>query len=950
MPKISLWSAILFSFFLVLETPILTAAAPGFADPAFANTWNRLDKPVEARPGVGRGYTWGPLAPGSAQTFLEPYNGGQRKVQYFDKARMEINNPNGDPNNLFYVTTGLLVKELVTGQRQDGDNQFTQLVPSQVQVAGDSNEAGGNQIAPTYASFQGVVTVNGTVNGQPASIGSRLTLQLDRAGQVSSTLNPPENRIITAYDSVTRHNIPDVFVDFGKQTGLIWNGSQFSTGPVFFDNSLYVLGRPITEAYWTKTVVKGVAQAVLVQLFERRVLTYTPANPAGFKVEMGNVGQHYYRWRYVENNQPAPPDPPIPQPTPTPPPLTPPASLPNYGLNSLLNLNNLPQLDGYAQTSEVSSHDPTGADYDYGNYLYGEGTSYIIFDEMGSGVVSRIWMTNYIDRPLSNIGRIKFYLDNEATPRLDMAIEDFFSGKNAPFLTPLVGNAKVASGGNFSYVPINYAQRLKIVTTGMPGYYQINFQKLTGINNISSFTGQEDYSQVSKILSNPGTDPKAVNPGRQLLKGAGALIPGNELELSGLLKGPAVISSLKLKLDITDPNLITKTFLRIQWEGQAKPQVEAPLDYFFGSGMNEKRVAGLMVGMDPTTHQYYSYFPMPFRQSARLTLFNNSAMPIPVQWEIGLDPDPNGRLVNNNTGYFNATFNTQRETPQGQDYKVLKVNGRGRYVGTVVNFYGQNSIMEGDDRIYVDGSNTPRLYGTGVEDYFNGAYGFSNGIFSLPLQGSPYHASDDSNNLNMVAYRFLLADTVTFNSSLEVGFEQGFMGQDKPTPGQNYSSLAFWYGLDESNLLPTDDLRVKDPASAQAHAYSNSGVTFSGALTSYFEGVKDQYIFSDGGYNLTGGSRFMLNIVPDNAGVVLRRRFDYAGSNQEANIYVDGQLVGRWFSAGQNQLKRWREEDFFIPASFTGGKSQLNIRVEPVVEPSPWSEYYYTSFVVKPGL
>jgi len=37
---------------------------------------------------------------------------------------------------------------------------------------------------------------------------------------------------------------------------------------------------------------------VLIQAFERRVLTYTPANADPFKVEMGNVGRHYFDWRY----------------------------------------------------------------------------------------------------------------------------------------------------------------------------------------------------------------------------------------------------------------------------------------------------------------------------------------------------------------------------------------------------------------------------------------------------------------------------------------------------------------------------------------------------------------------------------------------------------------------------------------------------------------------------
>ena len=39
---------------------------------------------------------------------------------------------------------------------------------------------------------------------------------------------------------------------------------------------------------------------VLVQAFERRVLTYTPDNAPEWRVEMGNVGQHYYQWRYPQ--------------------------------------------------------------------------------------------------------------------------------------------------------------------------------------------------------------------------------------------------------------------------------------------------------------------------------------------------------------------------------------------------------------------------------------------------------------------------------------------------------------------------------------------------------------------------------------------------------------------------------------------------------------------------
>jgi len=275
----------------------LARAAINFNDPGFANTWNRVDKPVEELPGLGRGQTWGPIIQGSEGIKTEPYNGTTRTVQYFDKARMEVNNPSGDPTNRYYVTTGLLVKELVTGLRQDGDNTFTSLPPSLTQIAGDPNDYGYvNRVAPTYASFKAVATSVGNENGFDPLIGRVV-------GSYTSLENysvlPVQTRLNADWDPVTRHNVPDVFIDYGKQTGLIWDGSQYVLGPVFYDdNSLYVRGRPITEAYWIKAVVGGTEKPVMVQLFERRVLTYTPSNPEGFKVEMGNVGQHYYKWRY----------------------------------------------------------------------------------------------------------------------------------------------------------------------------------------------------------------------------------------------------------------------------------------------------------------------------------------------------------------------------------------------------------------------------------------------------------------------------------------------------------------------------------------------------------------------------------------------------------------------------------------------------------------------------
>src|SRR5689334_13487488 len=84
-----------------------TSAQVSFADPAFQRAWERNDKPV-ADGRAARSWTWGPQP---LATRREPYgaNGATRLVQYFDKARMEINNPNGNPQDPFFVTNGRLV-------------------------------------------------------------------------------------------------------------------------------------------------------------------------------------------------------------------------------------------------------------------------------------------------------------------------------------------------------------------------------------------------------------------------------------------------------------------------------------------------------------------------------------------------------------------------------------------------------------------------------------------------------------------------------------------------------------------------------------------------------------------------------------------------------------------------------------------------------------------------
>jgi plastocyanin len=280
---------------LAAVTSQRASAAITFADPAMGTVWNRTDLPV-AELKVARTWLWGPE---SFDTRMEPYAqspGGMRLVSYFDKSRMEINNPNGDRTSQWFVTNGLLTKELITGQLQTGDTTFESRTPADIPVAGDPDDTGG----PTYAALAKVLTPAAPSMGQ-------VTTTIDRAGNVGQNMSMGSTTTYATFVPETQHNIAKVFWDFLNSNGLVFQNGAFVQGKLF-DPTFFATGFPITEAYWAQVKVGGTVQPVLIQAFERRVMTFTPGNQQGFQVEMGNIGRHYFTWRYGI---------PVPNPTPT---------------------------------------------------------------------------------------------------------------------------------------------------------------------------------------------------------------------------------------------------------------------------------------------------------------------------------------------------------------------------------------------------------------------------------------------------------------------------------------------------------------------------------------------------------------------------------------------------------------------------------------------------------
>jgi hypothetical protein len=235
--------------------------AASYADPLFQQQWQQ-----------GEALTpnfWGPLAlahDGQMEQYAD-VPGGQRLVQYFDKGRMELRNG--------VVTNGLLASEIVRGQLQVGDASFLAKDPPSIPIAGDSDNPG-----PTYRHLSTIArSLLAATAAQPGGTSAAVV-------GADGTVTPGASELggdvaLKTYDAPTQHNVPGVFDAYRNKAGL------------------GTIGYAISEPFGAVVKVAGQQKGVLIQIFERRVLTFTATNPSAFQVEMGNIGQHYYTWRYT---------------------------------------------------------------------------------------------------------------------------------------------------------------------------------------------------------------------------------------------------------------------------------------------------------------------------------------------------------------------------------------------------------------------------------------------------------------------------------------------------------------------------------------------------------------------------------------------------------------------------------------------------------------------------
>jgi Protein of unknown function (DUF2961) len=191
------------------------------------------------------------------------------------------------------------------------------------------------------------------------------------------------------------------------------------------------------------------------------------------------------------------------------------------GLAALTDFDHLAHLKTDAWEGQQSSFDRSAGNTDWANYLYTDANGdKVLLDLSGPGCVYRTWFTGF-----QMSSRLKVYFDGEATPRIDRTLAEIFDGNNPPFLSPLVSNDAVSSGGFVSYLPLPYASSIRI-TTNDPGtnaspsaYYDINYHSFAPGSPVATWTGLEDSTSALALWRNVGNDPKS-DAGNSVKRGA----------------------------------------------------------------------------------------------------------------------------------------------------------------------------------------------------------------------------------------------------------------------------------------------------------------------------------------------------------------------------------------------------------------------------------------------
>jgi hypothetical protein len=263
--------------------------------------------------------------------------------------------------------------------------------------------------------------------------------------------------------------------------------------------------------------------------------------------------------------------------------------------------------------------------------------------------------------------------------------------------------------------------------------------------------------------------------------------------------------------------------LRMYWDGETEPSVEVPIGDFFCNGWCDRsgNVNSLPIAVNPAGGMN-SYWEMPFRKAAKITVENLLEEEAPLYYQI----DYTLIDIPEDSAYFHAQWRRVNPLKYKEVHTILDgVKGHGHYVGTYLAWQVNNNGWwgEGEIKFYMDGDKDfPSICGTGTEDYFGGAYNFEHpqgeyGKYSTAFLGMHQAIKTDGlyrSQQRFGMYRWHVMDPIRFEENLRVTIQAlGWRSAGRYLPLQDdISSVAFWYQAEPHQTYPKlpgkDELEV----------------------------------------------------------------------------------------------------------------------------------------------
>jgi len=471
-------------------------------------------------------------------------------------------------------------------------------------------------------------------------------------------------------------------------------------------------------------------------------------------------------------------------------------------------LSRMTNMNGFAEAPLgdsflESSYDRSGGNNDWAVYTQADSNGRItVFNQDGPGYLSRFWIASFAAK------KWFFYFDGESDPRLILTKADFFGGK-FPFLPPLAG---ISGGGRYSLVPIPFSKSLRIeiepssLKSSNRNYYQLNYTKLDmPSDQVESFPKQLTSSQSNAVVAVNTFQLANRAQLESLIKfeRSEKILPQEEVVFwqdagDGLLKSFSLRIDDPIEANVMKKNLLRGLRLQMFWNGADQPSVDVPLGDFFCNPFYYRSFSSMPLGQVDGT--FVCRFPMPYQKGARCVLKNTSGTPVTVSVGAHGDRESSGGLSRK----FHAVWRAQNQS--GTAFQMLETEGSGHYVGCFLSAIGQDgtwTILEGDEILRPDPEKQPAQFGTGLEDYFNGAYYYTS-LFDLPL-----HGLIEKGAMRTDQYRLHLLETVPFEKSFAADIEFG----DRNRAKGYMSSVMYWYAdeVSDASLINMQTSLLKRP-------------------------------------------------------------------------------------------------------------------------------------------